>query len=331
MNVPGEGMGPDGLSNYWNHRVLNEKELDEVFFVDRELNCVKHQYANGEGGPPSMNHEVPSKLNVDEAGWFELEYTLSPEGPSLARAIHAASGKKEITSPTQAVPGVHKLETHGELHVCEDQDGRVSVKAHFSTANQGWTAVGVRPPGSPCRMVPARAHVAHQIDQTWSVHSGQLENSMRGGSSASFLAKANKSTGVEVVREGGATTMSFSELLPRNREMEFSYAVGNSASMSYHKHRGCVSVSTIPKCVDMTTALGKSSSPTEASVARREASSTSECQLGLQAIQDKMSKLSTQLSEMTQPMCGQYLSVQKCNRWNLFCKWNSKTKKCGNR
>merc|ERR1712127_612062 len=237
-----------------------------------------------------------------------------------------ATGKKTSEVAKPATPGVTDLDGNGELHVCENDSGAVSVTAKFTSTENAWTSVGIRPAGSKCRMVPARVNVAHKTGDSWSVHAGDLVNDMRGGNVANFLSNSKVATGVEVIREGRTTSMSFSEPLPRDRTMQFSYAIGKTSQMSYHDARGCVSVSNIPKCSDVNVPT------TQVSVARREGTEPTGCQkksdAEFQKLTEHITKLSSKLDDMTQPKCDQFRRMKMCNKWNIFCRWNMQTKKC---
>lgn len=270
-----------------------------------------------------MEHTIPSNLNVDEAGWVELEYTASPQGPSLERALYTAMGQETSPQKQEAPAGIAQLDGNGELHACEEKSGKLSITAKF-TSESVWTAVGIRP-SSRCRMVPARVNVAHKNGDSWSVHAGELTNDMRGGNLASFMSTSKPASGVEVNREGQTTSISFSEPLPSDGKIHFSYAIGNSPQMSYHGARGCVTLENIPKC----SAMPLIAQQKEASVARREAPDSG-CE-SVDKLSEHITKLSTKLDDMTKPNCGQFQRVQQCNRWNIFCRWSLKTKKCANR
>jgi len=323
MNVPGEGFGPDGLQSYWNHEQFGEEEVDAIFFVDRDLDCKPHSYGEmegeGGGGPPDMGEkEIPSKLNVDEAGWFELEYTASPQGPSLARAMFAAQGKSGAKDAKPTRPGFVDLSGQGSLQVCKQSSGKVHVTANFPSAS-GWGAVGIRP-SERCRMVPATAHVTHKLggDSDWSVHTGDLSNDMRSGSSAGFVANAKVAQGVEVVRADGGLVMSFTTDAPTGDEIHFSFALGKSAEMSYHSSRGCASVGNIPTC---------SASSDQVAVARKEAPAAEIAPAcpGVAAVQKSISDLAEKMSAAhAKPKCGQFKSAAQCKRWSLFCGWRKK-------
>jgi hypothetical protein len=330
LNVPGEGFGPDGLQSYWNHEVLPE-DSDDIFFVDKNLDCKPHPVPEGGGGPPTDKKEVPSKLNTYEAGWFELEYTASPQGPSLERAMHSALGKKN-TAPEAATPGIVDLAGQGELRVCEQDSGELSVSAAFTSAENSWVAVGIRPASSGrCSMVPARVNVAHQVGTDWLVHTGELVNEMRSGNTAAFLSSAQVAEGVAVNREGKKTSLSFSEPAPSDGTMKLSWAVGKSPVMSYHNARGCVAVENIPKCSDMKAA-------SQTAVARRTAGEGGDdCQVtvdsGFNSVQNSIADLTSKLEEYmktgtNKPKCGQFKKMAGCKRWSLFCKWNAKAKQC---
>lgn len=329
LNVPGEGFGDDGLQSYYNHQLLADDE-DDVFFPDRGLDCRNHYEEHPEmnNGPPDLGgEEIPSKLNVDEAGWFELEYTASPEGPSLERAIFAQKNAGRGSMPEKAAtPGVVDLEGNGQVHVCKQDSGELAVNAKFTSAENVWTAIGVRPYAA-CRMVPAKVNVAHSHGDEWAVHNGELSNKMRSGDATSFLDGATVADGVTVTREGSTTQMSFSEPAPADGKLHLSYAIGNSPKMSYHQKRGCVTVENIPACSDMK--IGE-----DAAVARRQviSSDSGDCQGNFDGLKDQISQLSSQLEDMSKPQaqCTQFKAVKKCLKWNLFCKWNSASKKCVN-
>lgn len=332
LNVPGEGFGPDGLQSYWNHELLPE-DSDDIFFVDKNLDCKAHIRPEGEtGGPPTDMEEIPSKLNTYEAGWFELEYTASPQGPSLERAMHSASGKNNAEPAEAGTPGIVDLAGQGELRVCRQDSGELSVSANFISAENSWAAVGIRPASSGrCSMVPARVNVAHQVGADWLVHTGELVNEMRSGNTAGFLSSAQEVTeGVTVNREGKTTSLSFSEPAPADGTMKFSWAVGKSPVMSYHNARGCVEVENIPKCSDMKAAP-------QTAVARRTAGEAGgdSCQANVDRVQGSIADLTSKLDEYMKagtgkPKCGQFKKMAGCRRWSLFCKWNAKGKKCLN-
>lgn len=333
LNVPGEGFGPDGLQSYYNHSLLSDDD-DDIFFPDRGLDCRSHyeEFPESKGPPDLGAKEIPSKLNVPEAGWFELEWTGSPEGPSLSRAMFAAQNKGGEAMPEEvATPGVVDLEGNGQLHVCKDESGTLSVNARFTDAGDAWTAIGVRP-SAACRMVPARVNVAHSHRDKWAVHTGELTNAMRGGSAAGFIANAKEAAGVTVTREDSTVQMSFSEPAPAEDRIHMSFAVGNSPQMSYHKARGCVTVENIPACSDIKPAP-------DMSVARRQepAADSGNCQIktdtvnnNFEDLKEQIAKLSSQLEPQSQGKCQQFKAPKTCKKWNLFCKWNSAAKKCAN-
>lgn len=312
MNFPGEGFGPDGLQNYWNHKILGDD--DDVFFPDKGLDCQKHQYGGDTemGGPPDMDKKkIPSKLNVDEAGWFELEWTGSPQGPSLARAMFAA-GKKNQTSQATTPPGAVDIGGKGQLHACEEQSGKILVTAKVQ--HKGWTAIGMRPASSSkCSMVPARINAHHMIDNKWTVHSGDTTNSMRGGDLKEFISKAKAAQDVEVTLQDTITSMIFLEPKSQDGKMHFSFAMGSSPVMSYHDAtRGCVTIDNIPKC-GSAIAKAPESAPEQAPASV--------------SLQQQLADIAAKLDD-AKPKCGQLNTVQKCNQWSLYCRW--KASKCHN-
>ena len=342
-NDPGEGFGDDGLHSFWNHQILSDADQD-LFLVDEGMDCEMMAGSESDGPPTeSMAEMIPSNLNVDETGWVELEYTASPQGKSLQRALFAALDKGESKTGamvTAAAPGVLDLDGNGELHVCKEDSGKMSLEAHFTAADDVWVSIGVRPESAPdfCQMLPANIKVAQTSSYgEWSVHEGELLKAMKTFEPAAAVLDKFEGAATElpavVERVDGMTTLTLAdhEAMQTGVNTKFIYAIGKKGSLSYHGLRGCVNIATksIPKCSD---------SANVELVERKQAIASSEnvaCDKavgdGLSSIEATLASLTSKLEEMSQVpkvSCKQLKNVGGCNKWSVFCRWVAQGKKC---
>lgn len=320
-NDPGEGFGDDALHIYTDQKLLTDAD-QELFFIDKNHKC--EEMKSGTDGPPTdmFGEQIPSNLNVNDAGWFELEYTASP-GTSLERAMFAA--KKCEGEPTQAAaPGSFDLEGNGFFRLCSEANGKVSLKAEFNADDKSWVAIGVRPSSSPdfCQMLPAKVTSLQAKGDKWSVLTGDLPKDLKmfdvaAATLAEYEKLASVTTTATVTREDGKTSVAFvdfEEMPAPGKTLKLTYAIGKTATLSYHAFRGCVSIpaSSIPKCSAVKDLSTKDNTANYA---------------GLQVqLADIASKL-----ESMKPNCDKFKTPQTCMRWNLQCTWVAgPTAKCKN-
>lgn len=335
-NDPGEGFGDDALNIYSNQQLLTDADQD-LFLVDKNYVC-EEQSEHGTDGPPTdmFGELIPSNLNVPEAAWFELEYTASPVGTSLERAMFAAQKQKfpqgEQTKQV-AAPGSVDLDGNGELKLCEEANGKLSLTAKFNANDNSWVAVGVRPASAPdfCQMLPAKVTTFQSTNNKWSVHTGDLPKSLKVFDvSAAAVAQYEQSSSLTassvVTREGGKTSVAVVDFddMPRGRAtVKLTYAIGKTPTLGYHAFRGCVSVptSSIPKCAAAVEDVRSRKTAVDVTEAL-----PAGCDHQLQS---QLADITAKLAGMV-PNCGKFKTAKACEKWNLHCTWLPGKSQCQN-
>jgi len=284
-NDPGEGFGPDNLHRYTEHELLEEGN-DDPFMIDDGMYCPDYNRGGGgmmggdskeegEGGGSGGGfafggEEVPSFLNVDEAGWVELTWSGSPNGektpPLMMGGIPAhsppgkAQGEKAISAPPSSLPaGVDlDLDGKGTLRICSEGAGRFQVEASFSSP--GWVSMGhPTTETARCSMLPADVVLAENKDG-WTVGHSPLHPGVRGLAGQAMtdfradLARGKESkfafADAAVAEFEGSVVLSYTFSDKSEDKLHFTWASGNNGPMSYHEGRGCtdVEVNDVPAC-----------------------------------------------------------------------------------
>lgn len=283
-NDPGEGFGDDALHSFFNHKILTEADRD-IWFPDEGMDCVDMNQEGKTQGPPmsDLGEEHPSHLNMNEAGWFDLEYTASPDGPSLEDSITKAtecSGPSASTS-TSAAPVVQggfmpayevDLGGRGIMDLCrsEEKDNELEVKATFLTPDESWVSIGFRPDEASdlCSMTPATVLMVEKEDE-WVTSYGELLPSLHVFEPSADELASQYDVLNDVIEEEGdildltlerqsdRTVVSFNTPIAKSNvdvgSIPMIYGIGKTAQLKYHAVRGCVRVelSAVPSCGDV--------------------------------------------------------------------------------
>jgi hypothetical protein len=337
-NDPGEGFGDDNLHTFWNHEMLTDEDKD-IFLVDEGLDC-REIGGSEQDGPPSIEEEKPSNLNVDEAGWVNIEYTYSPEGPSLEDAMEeAVSGDCEgaASSSSSSSSVAVDLGKDGTALLCKLPDGKLAGRVMFDTQNEVYLALGIRPDGAPdhCEMYPAIGVVGHELDDgAWAVETGDIVRQLKAfeptaAQLASF--EAVPANG-EFSRDGTTSEMTFTgvaSLPATDPTLKLAWSFGRSPQFGYHADRGCaeVPVSKVPDCTGYAPPSAELSSEVAAATG---GCSNDEMTAGFASIQEQLASLSSKIEGMNAPKttnCATFKRAKRCNT-ATSCSWDARTSKC---
>lgn len=340
-NDPGEGFGDDNLHSYFNHSLLSENDKD-IFLVDEGLDCVVVSGSDTDG-PPAIEEEKPSNLNVDEAGWFELEFTMSPDGVTLDEAMETAINEisdcadtPATTFPTATSVSLGKK---GQLTMCLNDDGTLSGRATFETSDPVWVAVGLRPDERPehCEMYPADIVLTEEMSGKWGVEAGEIKKTLKVFTAAEDVINKGfvntQTLSPSVVREGTTTTLEWTRAWTYNEDstnLKLTWATGREGTFGYHSDRGCAKLptSTLLPC----TSTGAVPTATNAQIP---AASTHNCaakedmDAGFSSVEEQLAALSAKLDLLNTPTptanepqgCSKFKSRSICNS-DAECDWS---------
>merc|ERR1719284_53518 len=277
-NDPGEGFGDDNLHSFYEHKELSEDD-EGLFLIDQGYDCPSVDSGSDEQGPPvsSLEEEEPSSLNVDEAGWFEFEYTFSPDGPATVEEamaeLESQSGKNcaGANMESKEVMFTAELQDAGELKACINEEGVIEAHAEFESEEEVWVAIGLRPIDGPefCSMTPANIIMAEPKDGgSWSIMQGPIaqglhkftvteEEVQRQYDAMEPLNEDNEA--VSVNRVGSTTILTILHMPEDNEHFLVTWALGKTPTMNYHVTRGCLDIklSELPSCGTMARGNGE--------------------------------------------------------------------------
>jgi len=331
-NDPGEGIGPDALHEYSNHRLLTDDD-DYLFHIDKDMDCPVVTSGSSDFSD-FMKEEIPSNLNVPEAGWFNLVWTGSPDGPALPPNLEdelCDAGAGSSTGETKELPGMAPLDgSDGTLHYCHNGDN-VHIKLSFATPEPVWAAVGVRP-GEICRMTPANVGIVHEeaVGNGMDYYFGDLPGSLRMSTSALLevkeedMADPNEIESVSHSFVDGVMTFEFMRSLEglgldsSTKTIPISWAIGNSSVMGYHKVRSCMILEDVPNCSDV------NFNDVTTGTAGEEHSSAHNEECALDEVNEKISDLQKSMNML---LCGQQNNQETCLSID-GCKWNDEYQSC---
>lgn len=261
FNVPGEGFGDDFLSQYLNHRILNESEINSLFYLDKNLYCFMPPRTSNQTGAPDGNREhVPSHLNVDEAGWVKNVWTGSPDGPEKPQILDCGIEKDTYQPEKPSVWGnleTKKLGNKGSLQYCLGTDSSLNMRITYPSDSKAWIAIGFK--DSPmCQMVPAEIVAAVFTGETYTARYGnispQIQNFAFQDSNNTYFNTLNSDIAVfgetKVTFSDGNIQMEISHRPKSISQINIIWAVGRQPSLSYHQSRGCVILTNISSCSD---------------------------------------------------------------------------------
>jgi len=256
FNVPGEGFGDDFLSQYLNHRILNESEINTLFYLDKTLHCFIPPRRNRTG---DFNQEhVPSHLNVEEAGWVKNVWTGSPDGPAKPPVLDCRMEKdKSDTGKSSLWDSLEtkKLGGKGSMQYCLDSNSNLNLHVTYSSDSEAWAAIGFRD-SLTCQMIPAEIVAAVFTGEAYNVRYGdlspQIKNFAFQDSNNTFFnslkTNMNGYSETKVTYSDGSIQMEISRHIKDISQINMIWAVGRQPSMSYHESRGCVILTNISSC-----------------------------------------------------------------------------------
>lgn len=342
-NDPGEGFGDDALHSFFEHAPLEDNEKDNnIFLIDQELDCPTRP-GSDQDGPPAMDEEEPSHLNVDEAGWFEFEYTLSPDGPeSAAEAQAEMEGGDESSEVAVVATGsmggaVYDLLGVGTLEVCMENTDTLKAMASFKSSEEAWAGLGIRPADSPsfCAMTPANVIIGEFEGDKTSVKSGPLLAGLhKFEASASDLekqySKMESSTDAEVSFEDSSVVLSVTTLLDesynRGKHVPITWAIGKSPQLQYHTTRGCLELKNIPACGSVVATPSSGTGISKAIAA--DITKAAQCTENLTSVMSKLDKIQSSLDQMKPKpvVCENLRGMKACKKHSGSCRWSMASK-----
>jgi hypothetical protein len=285
LNVPGEGFGDDFLQIYTNQTLLSDDD-DYRFLLDEALDaingtCKKMEMTGGGGPPTGQTVHIPSNLEVDPNSWFSNVYTYSPVWqPPVSNDTQSSSNENgETGMVTTATKNLI-------INSCYDESSRAMllslefVDIEMTDDDQfPWMALGYRET-EECLMNPRGGGDSKIILLTLSPtgdsvepHFGLLPVATRSFDGAavtsvydSLIPLGEKEGYADVhIRvpttdstaftksEGSSTAGSlilhFQQSMDTVPEaMYFTYAIGSSNQMGYHRTRECFDITEFPSC-----------------------------------------------------------------------------------
>lgn len=274
LDLPGEGFGEDALNTFYDHKLLpdSDEEDERIFWPDKGMNCV--QDTNSMSGPPSTDDmdamHIRSNLNVAEAGWVALEYSAAPgEAVPTINELQVAS----LKDPTPCDEGkgqtanmkTEAIGDFGEISYCKASSGDIEIHTSYLGSEAAWTSIGFRTPSAPdmCTMLPAEAAMAIPEGNSVKMGLSDLPKSLKnfGSNGIDFLdsmqplLENSEVSTATYEYSNGKTRFHLSRMIKGDPDVvRLTWAVGNSATFTYHRARGCVDLTNIPACGEPSTA-----------------------------------------------------------------------------